>query len=312
MNIAFIFPGQGSQTVGMGKDFCNSEPVAKRVFQIVDDTLGYSLSHVIFNGPIDELSITTNTQPALMAVSIAILRVLQKKSGKKINQLCQVVAGHSVGEYSALCAANSLSLEDTTKLLQLRARSIQEASPKGEGAMAACIGVTSTKLQELLDLLIDEGICQIANDNIEEQIVISGHEYNIDRIIGALKDTGHKAIKLNVSAPCHSNLIKKAEIPMGNALKNTQFNSLDVPIIANISAKIVTNITQTRKNLLSQICGTVRWRETLDKMKDMGITDLVEIGSGRVLSGLAKKSSHGFITHNISSIKFLSEFLNKI
>ena len=311
MNRAFIFPGQGSQNIGMGKDFYDLQPIAKQVFQCVDDTLGYALSDTIFNGPAEKLAITTNTQPALMATSIAILRVLQKESGKQINELCKVVAGHSLGEYSALCAAGSLTLEDTTKLLQVRASSMQKASPQGEGSMAACIGISQIILQKMLNDLIDEGVCQIANDNVEGQIVISGHEYNIDRIIATLKDTGHKAIKLNVSAPFHSNLIKNAETAMQAALENTKFAPLQVPLIANVSADLVTDTRQIKKNLITQICGTVRWRETMDKLASMGIYELVEIGSGRVLTGLAKKSPHDFTVHNIASMQDLSEFLKK-
>lgn len=312
INRAFIFPGQGSQTISMGKDFYDSHQEAKEVFQSVDDTLGLKLSDIIFNGPEAELALTTNTQPALMATSIAILRVLQQKSGKKINELCQVVAGHSLGEYSALCAANAISLEDTTRLLQVRSSAMQEASPKGVGAMAACIGISTDKLEIMLDSLIDEGVCQIANDNVEGQIVISGHEYNVDRVVAALKDTGHRAIKLNVSAPFHSSLIKGAEAPMQLALDKVEFSQLDIPLIANISADIVTDIAQVKANLVQQICGTVRWRETMDKLASMGVYELVEIGSGRVLAGLAKKSPHNFTVTNIATTKDLEGFLGSL
>ena len=312
MNRAFIFPGQGSQTIGMGKDFYESEDIAKQTFQQVNDVLGFSLSNIIFNGSAEELAITTNTQPALMATSIAILRVLQEKSGKKINELCKVVAGHSLGEYSALCAADALTLEDTTRLLHIRSSSMQKASPQGEGAMAACLGISQTSLQKMLNDLVENGVCQIANDNVEGQIVISGHEYNIDRVVATLKDTGHKAIKLKVSAPFHSSLIKNAESPMQTALDSTNFSPLTVPLIANISADLVTDTTQIKENLLKQICGTVRWRETMDKLANLGIYELVEIGSGRVLTGLAKKSPHNFTIRNIASTQDLSDFLNSL
>tara|TARA_B110000503_G_scaffold142854_1_gene241282 strand:- start:5526 stop:6464 length:939 start_codon:yes stop_codon:yes gene_type:complete len=312
MNRAFIFPGQGSQTIGMGKDFYESEDIAKQTFQQVNDVLGFSLSNIIFNGSAEELAITTNTQPALMATSIAILRVLQEKSGKKINELCKVVAGHSLGEYSALCAADALTLEDTTRLLHIRSSSMQKASPQGEGAMAACLGISQTSLQKMLNDLVENGVCQIANDNVEGQIVISGHEYNIDRVVATLKDTGHKAIKLKVSAPFHSSLIKNAESPMQTTLDSTNFSPLTVPLIANISADLVTDTTQIKENLLKQICGTVRWRETMDKLANLGIYELVEIGSGRVLTGLAKKSPHNFTIRNIASTQDLSDFLNSL
>lgn len=312
MNRAFIFPGQGSQSISMGKDFYDSEQSAKQAFQSVDDALGYSLTDIIFNGTSEELAITTNTQPALMVTSMAILRVLEEKSGKKIDQLCTLVAGHSLGEYSALCASSALSLEDTAKLLQIRASSMQEASPKEGGAMAACIGISRNALQDMIDSLISDGVCQIANDNVEGQIVISGHEENIDRMVASLKDIGHRAIKLNVSAPFHCSLIKNAEEPMRAALDSVAFNPLQVPIISNVSAELVDDTDVIKQNLVTQICGTVRWRETMDKMAAMGISELVEIGSGRVLAGLAKKSPHEFTVHNIASMEDLSKFLKTL
>ena len=310
MNRAFIFPGQGSQKIGMAKDFYNSFDVAKDVFECVNDTLGYDLSKIIFDGPDDELASTTNTQPALMATSISIFRVLAQETGKNIEELCDIVAGHSLGEYSALCASGSITLEETAKLLKVRATSMQEASPKGEGAMVACIGISFKHLNDVLDSLITDGVCQIANDNVDGQIVISGHEYNVDRIVAALKDTGYKAIKLNVSAPFHSKLIESAQKPMQNALDSTEINISKVPLLANVTADLVSDPATIKKNLVTQISGTVRWRETMDKFAELGITELVEIGSGKVLVGLAKKSLHNFKLINISNIEELKQYLN--
>ncbi len=310
MNRAFIFPGQGSQKIGMAKDFYNSFDVAKDVFECVNDTLGYDLSKIIFDGPDDELASTTNTQPALMATSISIFRVLAQETGKNIEELCDIVAGHSLGEYSALCASGSITLEETAKLLKVRATSMQEASPKGEGAMAACIGISFKHLNDVLDSLITDGVCQIANDNVDGQIVISGHEYNVDRIVAALKDTGYKAIKLKVSAPFHSKLIESAQKPMQNALDSTEINISKVPLLANVTADLVSDPATIKKNLVTQISGTVRWRETMDKFAELGITELVEIGSGKVLAGLAKKSPHNFKLTNISNIEELKQYLN--
>lgn len=309
MTKAFIFPGQGSQKVGMTKDFCDTFDIAKGVFECVNDTLGYDLSKIIFEGPEEELSSTTHTQPALMATSIAIFRVLMQETGKTIENLCNVVAGHSLGEYSALCAAEAISLEETAKLLKIRATSMQEASPKGEGAMAACIGISFKDLNSIIDSLIIEGVCQIANDNVEGQIVISGHEYNIDRTIAALKDIGYKAIKLKVSAPFHSQLIAKAQEPMQSALNSVNIKNSKVPLLANVTAELTSESESIKQNLINQICGTVRWRETMDKFAELGITELVEIGSGKVLTGLAKKSPHNFAITNISNIEDLKLYL---
>lgn len=310
MNRAFIFPGQGSQKIGMAKDFYDSFAVAKDVFECVNDTLGYGLSKIIFEGPEEKLALTTNTQPALMATSIAMLRVLMQETGKDIKQLCNMVAGHSLGEYSALCASESLSLEETAKLLKVRATSMQEASPKGEGAMAACIGVSFKDLNDVLDSLVTDGVCQIANDNVEGQIVISGHEYNIDRVVATLKDTGHKAIKLKVSAPFHSQLVEKASKPMQNALDSVEIKAPKTPLLANVTADLVSDPTIIKQNLVSQISGTVRWRETMDKFAELGVTELVEIGSGKVLANLAKKSPHNFNVTNISNLSELKKYLD--
>ena len=312
MNRAFIFPGQGAQIVGMGKDFYDNFDEAKFTFKIVDEILNYKLSNIIFNGSNEELTLTTNTQPSLMAVSIAILRVIIKQSKKNTNELSSFVAGHSLGEYSALCAAGALSLEDTAKLLHIRGSSMQKAVPQRQGAMAACIGISNADLQELLNFSNIEGVCQIANDNVDGQIVISGHDENIDYMISVLKDTGYKAIKLKVSAPFHSALMKPAEEPMSDALAQTNIKAPLIPLIANVTAVQTTSTDEIRTNLISQICGTVRWRETMNELNHLGVTELVEIGSGKVLSGLAKKTPHNFKITNISTITEMEKFLSEI
>lgn len=312
MQRAFIFPGQGSQKIGMGKDFFDNFTESKEVFQTVDHVLNYNLSNIIFNGTPEELTLTVNTQPALMAVSIAILAAIIKQSGKKTNELCAFAAGHSLGEYSALCASEACSLEDTAKLLHVRGSSMQQASPQGEGAMAACIGIPIAELTEILQMRSTEGVCQIANDNVDGQIVVSGHDNNIDHLISVLKDIGYKAIKLNVSAPFHSVLMKPAELPMQKALDQAVIKEPTVPIIANITAKQVTSPSEIRQNLITQICGTVRWRETMDEFNRLGVTELVEIGSGKVLTGLAKKSAYNFKLVNISTVEEMDQFLNEI
>jgi [acyl-carrier-protein] S-malonyltransferase len=309
MNRAFIFPGQGSQAVGMGKDFFDSFSESKLIFQSVDDALKIKLSEIIFSGPFEKLTLTENTQPAIMATSMAILSAILKQSNKKITELCSYVAGHSLGEYSALCAAESLSLNESAKLLHIRGSSMQKASKPGEGAMAACIGITATDLQDIIDHLNDDGICQIANDNVEGQIVISGHDYMIDRMIAILKDISIKVVKLKVSAPFHSNLIKEAEIPMKQALCSSIIKPPLVHFIQNVTADIVEDPSEIKQNLVYQICGRVRWRETMDKLTAIGVTELVEIGPGSVLTGLARKSSHNFKTFNISNVKEMQEFL---
>jgi [acyl-carrier-protein] S-malonyltransferase len=312
MSRAFIFPGQGSQIVGMAKDFYDSFSAARETFQEVNDSLNYNLSNIIFNGPAEDLTLTANTQPALMTVSIAILRVIEQQSNKKVKSLCNYVAGHSLGEYSALCSANAIALRDTAKLLRIRGESMQSACQPGKGAMVACIGIEVTDLSDIIKDLQKYGECQIANDNVEGQIVVSGVVNAIDHLIEISKDVGFKAIKLNVSAPFHSSLIKAAEQPMRIALEQINISTPEIPLIANIAADITTNPDEIKANLIKQICGTVRWRETMHKFAELGVTELVEIGSGKVLSGLAKKSPHNFNAVNISNINDLDGFLKNL
>ncbi len=287
--LACIFPGQGSQEVGMGKDFYDNFTAAKDVFAEVDDALNQHLSKIIFEGNAEALTLTENAQPAIMATSIAMFRVLERDAGFSLKASAQCVAGHSLGEYSALCAAGSLSLSDTAKLLKLRGQSMQAAVPKGHGTMAAILGLELPDVEALLDNLGD-GVCEIANDNAPGQIVISGEKKAVEAAIEQAKANGAKrAIELNVSAPFHSSLISSAADVMRDALVQTTMHAPAVPLIANVTADSAKD-TDTIKDLLTkQVTGRVRWAESIRTMVDQGVGATLEIGHGKVLSGLNRR-----------------------
>jgi [acyl-carrier-protein] S-malonyltransferase len=309
MNKAFIFPGQGSQYISMGQDLYENYPLARQLFLQVNDALGYSLTDIIFSGKLEELSVTLHAQPAIMAVSAVIISVMMDETGKDIAQLCDVVAGHSLGEYSALFAAGCISITDNARLLQIRARAMQDACAAGEGGMAACIGISKNDLLQLIAENIASGVCEIANDNINGQIVISGHIENIDKMVELASTKGYKAIKLNVSGPFHSSLLESAQEVMIAALDACPIQKPAVPIISNFTAQMTQDTEVIKDALVRQVSSTVRWRETLDLFAQIGVTELVEIGPGKVLSGLAKKSGHDFIVHNISCVQDLESWL---
>ena len=298
MTRAFIFPGQGSQAVGMGVALADAFPVAREVFEEVDDALGQKLSVLMREGPMEELTLTANTQPALMAHSIAAMRVLEKEAGVDIAD-AQFVAGHSLGEYSALCAARSLSLSDTARLLRIRGEAMQAAVPVGEGAMAALIGVDLEGAQKAIDAT-EGGACEIANDNAPGQVVISGDKTRVEAVCAGAKEFGAKIAKLlPVSAPFHSSLMAPAAERMAEALAEADIQSPATPLIANVTADVTSDPAVIRDLLVKQVTGRVRWTESVHKMAADGCETFVEVGSGKVLCGLVKRIAKGTATMNV-------------
>lgn len=289
MTIAFTFPGQGSQAVGMGRELADNFAEARAVFQEVDDALGEKLSDTIFNGPEDTLTLTANAQPALMAVSMAVIRVLEAR-GLDLKNRLSYVAGHSLGEYSALCAAGTFSLSDTARLLRIRGNAMQSAVPVGVGAMAAIIGLEQAEVLAVCEEASAIGSCQIANDNGGGQLVISGEKAAVEHAAALATDKGAKrAILLPVSAPFHSKLMAPAADAMREALANVQKSDPAVPLIANVRAAPVTNAAEIAGLLVEQVTGQVRWRETVEWFAANNVTTLYEIGAGKVLTGLARR-----------------------
>ena len=291
MAIAFVFPGQGSQDVGMGKALADAFPCAKAVFDEVDEALGQKLSAIMWDGPKETLTLTENAQPALMAVSMAVMRVLEREKGIKLADKVKFVAGHSLGEYSALAAAGAFSLADTARLLKLRGQAMQKAVPVGQGAMAALLGVGMDVAVKVAAEAAGSDCCQVANDNEPTQVVLSGHKGAIDRVIGDVgkKHGVRRALPLPVSAPFHCALMQPAAEAMADALSKVTINKPVVPVVANVLASAISDPDEIRKRLVEQVTGTVRWRESVLYMTANGITDVYEIGTGKVLAGLVKR-----------------------
>ncbi|WP_273791076.1 MULTISPECIES: ACP S-malonyltransferase [unclassified Bartonella] len=289
MGAAFIFPGQGSQLVGMGKALTEQFIAARMVFEEVDDALGEKLSKIIFEGPADVLTLTANAQPALMAVSMAVIRVM-KQLGLRIEEKVRFVAGHSLGEYSALCAAGTFTLTDTARLLRIRGNAMQAAVAVGEGSMAALIGLEEHIVEEICETVSGEGLCQIANDNGGGQIVISGKAKAVEAAVEIASTKGAKrALLLPVSAPFHSSLMQPAADAMKKALLTVNKMSPIVPLIANVSVAPESNPERITTLLVQQVTGRVRWRETIEWIAANGVDTLFEVGSGKVLTGLTRR-----------------------
>ena len=288
---AFIFPGQGSQSVGMGKALSDASPAAREVFQEVDEALGQNLFRIMTEGPEDQLTLTENAQPAIMANAIATLRVLEREGGIRLADKADFVAGHSLGEYSALCAAGALDLTTTARLLKLRGQSMQAAVPVGEGAMAALLGADIEKAQALADAAAQGEICTVANDNDPSQVVISGARAAIERAVEMVKDHGIKrGVLLPVSAPFHCPLMQPAADAMAEALAGAALQAPFVPVYANVTAAPVADAESIKKLLVEQVTGRVRWRESVIAMFDAGVHDFVELG-GKVLGPMVKRSA---------------------
>lgn len=297
---AYVFPGQGAQTIGMGRELAEAYPVARAVFDEVDEALGENLSDLIWNGDIETLTLTRNAQPALMAASIAAFRALEAE-GFGIDH-ADFVAGHSLGEYSALCAAGAISLSDTARLLRMRGQAMQEAVPVGQGAMAAILGLDFEAVDQLARDAAEGEVCQAANDNDPAQVVISGHKDAVERAAALARERGAKrALMLPVSAPFHCVLMQPAAAVMSDALAGVDIQTPAVPVIANVRAEPVAEPGAIRRLLVEQVTGAVRWRESVLWMAEAGVTEFWEIGAGKALSGMIRRIAKDAVTRNIGT-----------
>jgi len=294
MTAAFVFPGQGSQAVGMGKAVAEAFPVARAVFDEVDAALGEKLTAIIWDGPAETLQLTENAQPALMAVSLATLRVLESEAGFSVGRDAAFVAGHSLGEYSALAAAGAFSIADAARLLRTRGQAMQKAVPVGVGAMAALLGLDYDAATAVAAEAAQGEVCQAANDNGAGQVVVSGHKIAVERAVEIAKTKGAKrAMLLPVSAPFHCALMQPAADVMAEALSKVAVNPPAVPVVSNVKASALSDPAEIVKALVAQVTGTVRWRESVAYMAQQGVTTFYEIGAGKVLSGLIKRIADG-------------------
>lgn len=317
---AFIFPGQGSQAVGMGKALADASPVAREVFGEVDEALGQHLFRLMVEGPADDLTLTENAQPAIMANAIATLRVLEREGGVSLADKADYVAGHSLGEYSALCAAQAFDLSTTARLLKLRGQAMQAAVPVGEGAMAALLGADRDKAQVIagaaVDAILAEGgeqlVCTVANDNDPSQVVISGHRAAIERAVALAKDLGAKrAVLLPVSAPFHCPLMQPAADAMDGALADARIGAPLVPVFANVDAAAIADPGAIRASLVAQVTGMVRWRESVLAMVEAGVTQFVEFG-GKVLTPMVKRIAPDADAISVVTMDDIEDLLKKV
>lgn len=313
---AFVFPGQGSQFIGRGKELAESFDDAKHVFEEVNDALSQDLFKIMCEGPEDAINLTENTQPALMAVSVAVMRVLEKQGGLNLKDAASFVAGHSLGEYSALTAAGTFALADTAKLLKLRGQSMQQAVPVGVGAMAAILGLDMNTVESIASdaaTQTDGEICEAANDNADGQVVVSGHKGAVAKAIELATEQGAKrAIALPVSAPFHCQLMGPAAEKMAAALQDTTMNAPVIPVVANVTADAVSDPEQIRDLLVQQITGRVRWRESVLWMGNNGIDEMVEIGAGKVLTGLTRRINRDIKGQAVGTAEQIDAFIEQL
>ncbi len=312
MTTAFIFPGQGSQAVGMGKSLAEAFPVAKAVFDEVDDALSQKLSALMWDGPAEELTLTANAQPALMAVSLAVVRALEAEAGLDLARDAAFVAGHSLGEYSALAAAGTFSVSDAARLLRIRGDAMQQAVPAGQGAMAALLGAELDLAREIAAEAAQGEVCEAANDNGGGQVVLSGAKAAVERAIALSSARGVKrAVLLPVSAPFHCALMQPAADAMAEALAKVAMRPPVVPVVANVGAAPLSDPAAIRDSLVAQVTGTVRWRECVAAMAAAGVTDFVEAGSGKVLAGLVKRIVPGTAPISVGTAEDVASYKSR-